>query len=224
MFPRKPKSLYLSKNRVGSHQCHSTGTRLSLDAICVPGWPFSFILQLSFKDYFLSTYPTCSRITFVVLDIFMIFFTSIFESNEAFMRIVSWNCNGKFREKFEKVKELNADIYVIQECEDPQNYVGTAYGDFAKNDIWNGENKNKGLGIFAKEGILIENNRWETYCLRNFLSVKVNHDFDLLGVWACKPYIEEYYIYQCINIEKFNDKTIIIGDFNSNKIWDKRTA
>ena len=134
------------------------------------------------------------------------------------MRIVSWNCNGKFREKFEKVKELNADIYVIQECEDPQNYVGTAYGDFAKNDIWNGENKNKGLGIFAKEGILIENNRWETYCLRNFLSVKVNHDFDLLGVWACKPYIEEYYIYQYINIEKFNDKTIIIGDFNSNKI------
>ena len=137
------------------------------------------------------------------------------------MRIVSWNCNGKFREKFEKVKELNADIYVIQECEDPQNYVGTAYGDFAKNDIWNGENKNKGLGIFAKEGILIENNRWESYCLRNFLSVKVNHDFDLLGVWACKPYIEEYYIYQYINIEKFNDKTIIIGDFNSNKIWDK---
>mgnify|MGYP006877303997 CR=1 FL=1 len=51
-----------------------TGTRLSLDAICVPGWPFSFALQLSFKAYFLSTYPTRSRITFVVLDIFMIFF------------------------------------------------------------------------------------------------------------------------------------------------------
>lgn len=67
------------------------------------------------------------------------------------MRIVSWNCNGKFREKFEKVKELNADIYVIQECEDPQNYVGTSYGDFAKNDIWNGENKNKGLGILQRK-------------------------------------------------------------------------
>ena len=65
------------------------------------------------------------------------------------MRIVSWNCNGKFREKFKKIKELDADIYVIQECENPQSYAGTAYRGFAKNYIWNGENKNKGLGIFA---------------------------------------------------------------------------
>lgn len=67
------------------------------------------------------------------------------------MRIVSWNCNGKFREKFEKVKELNADIYVIQECEDPQNYVGTAYGDFAKNDIWNGKIKIKVWGFLQRK-------------------------------------------------------------------------
>lgn len=98
------------------------------------------------------------------------------------MRIVSWNCNGKFREKFKKIKELDADIYVIQECENPQCYAGTAYSGFAKNYIWNGENKNKGLGIFAKESISIQRNGWDAYCLRNFLSVKVNHDFDLLGV------------------------------------------
>ena len=77
------------------------------------------------------------------------------------------------------------------------------------------------MGIFAKENISIERNGWDSNCLRIFLSVKVNHDFDLLGVWACKPYIREYYAYQCMHIEKFNDKTIIIGDFNSNKIWDK---
>lgn len=33
------------------------------------------------------------------------------------MKIVSWNYNGKFSEKYKKILELNADIYVIQECE-----------------------------------------------------------------------------------------------------------
>lgn len=36
------------------------------------------------------------------------------------MRLVTWNCAGKFREKFELVSRLEADLYVIQECEDPQ--------------------------------------------------------------------------------------------------------
>lgn len=52
--------------------------------------------------------------------------------------------------------------------------------------------------------------------------MKINDEFDLIGIWACKPYIEEYYIYQSINIENYNNKTIIIGDFNSNAIWDEK--
>ena len=35
------------------------------------------------------------------------------------MKIISWNCNGKFREKFSAILEEDADIYVIQECENP---------------------------------------------------------------------------------------------------------
>lgn len=185
-------------------------------------------LALNLKFLFLAGYLFCQhnpdhRKRLNVCDEFFYnnFLADTSENKESLMRIVSWNCNGKFREKFKKIKELDADIYVIQECENPQCYAGTAYSGFAKNYIWNGENKNKGLGIFAKESISIQRNGWDAYCLRNFLSVKVNHDFDLLGVWACKPYIEEYYIYQCIYIKKYNDQTIIIGDFNSNKIWDK---
>lgn len=139
------------------------------------------------------------------------------------MKIVSWNCNGKFREKLEYIKILNADIYIIQECEDPKKYNNTDYLNFSENAIWIGDNQNKGLGIFAKNFISIKpNDNFKSFCLRYFLPVVVNNSFNLLAVWACKPYIEEYYIYQCINKSNFDKNTIVMGDFNSNAIWDKK--
>ena len=47
------------------------------------------------------------------------------------MKIVTWNCNGTLRKKFDKLDKLEADILVIQECENPsesteiyQNWAG----------------------------------------------------------------------------------------------------
>ena len=138
------------------------------------------------------------------------------------MKIVSWNCGGNFREKFQYIVEFDADIYIIQECEKPINHLATSYFFFAENYLWIGEKDRKGLGVFAKPHIQLQQNHWEKYCLRNFLSIKVNGEFDLVAVWACRPYIEEYYIYQNINIANYNDRMVIIGDFNSNAIWDKK--
>ena len=74
------------------------------------------------------------------------------------MKIISWNCNGKFREKFKEIIKFDADVYVIQECEDPEKYLNDNYPNFAKNSVWIGDNPNKGLGVFAKQEILIEHN------------------------------------------------------------------
>lgn len=136
------------------------------------------------------------------------------------MKIISWNCRGKFREKHAVLEKMDAAIYAIQECENPEKHK-TQFASFSQNYLWTGENDNRGLGIFAKPEINIQKNNWDAYCLRHFISVRVNNDFDLLGVWAGPPYIEEYYIYQSINIKHYNKNTLIIGDFNSNARWDK---
>jgi len=137
------------------------------------------------------------------------------------MKIVSWNCRGKFRDKYTAIQELDADIYVIQECENPDKYKRHFEG-FLKNYIWYGEKSTKGLALFFRPEIKYEVNDWPVYCLRHFLSVRIDDSFDLLGVWAGPPYIEEYCIYQAINIDRYDENTVIIGDFNSNAIWDKQ--
>lgn len=133
------------------------------------------------------------------------------------MKIVSWNCNGRFRDKIENILSYNADLYVIQESENPYKYI-QQFKNKIKTYYWFGLNDNKGLLVFSNSKIKVSNNNWENYGLRHFISLKINDSFDLIGVWASPPYIEEYYIYQQINKSKYNNSTIIIGDFNSNSI------
>ena len=49
------------------------------------------------------------------------------------MRIVNWNCNGAFRKKFSLLDQFNADIVVIQECENPEVANDKLYKEWATN-------------------------------------------------------------------------------------------
>ncbi|SEI75713.1 Exonuclease III [Cyclobacterium xiamenense] len=146
------------------------------------------------------------------------------------MRIVTWNCNGAFRKKFSQVAGFDADIYVIQECENPAESGNPPYQRWAKNHIWTGDTKNKGLAVFARPEIDLEkldwSNRFEGHFVKHFLPCRINRDFELLAVWTHRNnspnfgYIGQFWKYLQVNKARLNT-SIVAGDFNSNAIWDE---
>lgn len=146
------------------------------------------------------------------------------------LKIVTWNCNGAFRRKFNFIDEFDADIYVIQECENPTEIKDLDYLEWGKNHLWIGDSKHKGLGIFAKEHINLSlldwSNDYQGSQVKHFLSCEVNSQFFLTAVWTHHNnsytfgYIGQFWKY--LQLHKSNYKEcLIVGDFNSNSIWDK---
>jgi exonuclease III len=144
-----------------------------------------------------------------------------------FMKIITWNCNGAFRKKYHLIEKLGADILVVQECEDPSRVEGD-YKDWAQNYLWIGANKNKGLGVFAKNHINLKRLDLNDDGLQLFLPCRINGSFNLIAVWtkqANSPnfrYIGQLWKYLQLHKDRIAaDKVIICGDFNSNVQWDE---
>jgi exonuclease III len=161
------------------------------------------------------------------------------------MKIVTWNCNGALRKKTEVLDMLEADVYVIQECEDPAQSTD-AFRDWAGSYLWVGTSKHKGLGVFPKKGNSVRAldwlgafsqpgvsnssaaSSWMTTDLKLFTPFVLNEEFQVLGVWTKADgakvfrYIGQLWKYlQVHRTQLHRDKTILLGDFNSNRIWDK---
>ena len=143
------------------------------------------------------------------------------------MRIVSWNCNGALRKKLGILLTLKADIYIIQECEDPTHAKDIAYKQWATGSLWTGGNKNRGLGVFSSTARLAMLD-WACDGLQLFIPFTVNEQLTVLGVWtrqANSPnfrYIGQAWKYLQAHKEKIPRRNaIILGDFNGNACWDE---
>ena len=146
------------------------------------------------------------------------------------MKIISWNCNMAFRKKYEYVTAIGTDLLVIQECEHKQ-ILEKALDLEAYNDIiWIGNNKNKGLGVISFNDYYLEQldvyNEAYKYVLPLKLS-KERNSINVLAIWAMphekdrkKDYVGQ--VWGAINYYKhlFDGPTILVGDFNSNAIWN----
>ena len=101
---------------------------------------------------------------------------------------ITWNCNGAFRNKFSNIIKLGADIYVIQECENPKESLHKEYIEWANNYLWIGDKKHKGVGIFANEKVELRQLKWSNnfkdHSVKYFLPCLINNSFQLLAIWT----------------------------------------
>jgi exonuclease III len=147
------------------------------------------------------------------------------------MKIITWNCNMVFRKKAEYIFAHKPDILVVPECEN-QEKLKFAEGLQLPTDIlWYGKNQHKGVGVFSFNDYKLELLDCHNTSFKNILPISVTGgkiDFILFAIWANNPddkdgaYVTQ--VWKALNYYEnllSESKTILIGDFNSNTIWDK---
>ena len=156
---------------------------------------------------------------------------SFLRQENQLMKIIAWNCNMAFRKKATFLDAYNADIAVISECEHPENLKFQTDAKLPNDLLWYGTNPHKGLAVFSYSNYKFQLLDSHNPLFKNILPIAVTGgdiDFTLFAIWANNPQDKDgQYVTQVWKaINYYEDlikehKTILIGDFNSNTIWDK---
>ena len=143
------------------------------------------------------------------------------------MRVVSWNCHGAFRKKWQLMDACKADICIIQECENPAEVKDDAYREWSRNHLWVGTSRHRGLAVIAAPDIELTPVSLPIQRLELFLPCRINQDTHMLAVWtkqADSPtfkYIGQLWKWLQAHADFLRtDKSLLIGDLNSNAQWD----
>jgi exonuclease III len=136
-----------------------------------------------------------------------------------------------FRKKASLILEHKPDIVIIPECEHPDKLKFEPGVSLPDDIFWFGNNQNKGLGVFSYSNYKFQLDKNHNSDYRTVLPLLVTNKklkFTLFAIWANNPQDKGYeYIGQVWKALNFytgllkNKKTILVGDFNSNTIWDK---
>lgn len=147
------------------------------------------------------------------------------------MKLITWNCNMAFRKKASLILAHQPDLLVVPECEQPDKIKFDPAAS-PTGMLWFGSNANKGLGIFSFGGLKLKLLRNHNPELKMIIPISVSGNdikLNLYAVWANNPadpdgqYVEQVWK----ALEHYDKKikrkrTILIGDFNSNTIWDRK--
>ena len=137
-----------------------------------------------------------------------------------------------FRKKAEIILTHQPDILIVPECEHPDKLLFAPTIKIPTAILWFGTNKNKGLGIFSYNGFKLKLHRSHNPDLKMIVPISITGNqlkLSLYAIWANNPtdpdgqYVEQ--VWKAIHHydkKLKNKKTIMVGDFNSNTIWDKK--
>jgi exonuclease III len=137
-----------------------------------------------------------------------------------------------FRKKAAFILTHKPDILIIPECEHPDKLLFPIDTTKPTDTLWFGKNKNKGLAILSYSNFrftVLDNHNQDLQMIVPIAVTDGQFDFTLFAIWANNPtdrdgqYVEQVWkairYYDSLLTDK---KTILIGDFNSNKIWDRK--
>ncbi len=148
------------------------------------------------------------------------------------MKLLTWNCAGAFRKKTGQLASFNPDLAVIEECERPEKLIFPQ--DFQPASMaWFGDaGAAKGVGIFAFAGLQVQvadeiYDPTIRYCVP--LRVTGPWNFHLIAIWAmpqANPGGVSYVGQICRAVETYASfiraqDTLLVGDFNSNQVFDR---
>jgi exodeoxyribonuclease III len=137
-----------------------------------------------------------------------------------------------FRNKAAFILVHKPDLLIVPECENPDRLLFPPELKKPNDIIWFGSNKNKGIGIFSYNNFKIKILREYNPEFKMIIPVAVygnKSKFILYAIWANNPddsdgqYVEQ--VWKAIHYydkKLKNKETILIGDFNSNTIWDRK--
>lgn len=137
------------------------------------------------------------------------------------MRLVAWNCcMGPLDRKLTALRTLAPDIAVLPECPRLPRSPGST--------CWIGANPHKGLGVLARPPWRITRATRRTNLPRYVLPLRVTgpESFLLWAVWACHHEADIYVrgTHRAVDSSRRllgSGPNVILGDFNSNAIWDR---
>jgi exonuclease III len=140
------------------------------------------------------------------------------------MKIITWNCAGRFAETASFLFAENPDIAIIQEClkstvssVKPEGYEA----------LWFGDERAKGIAVFCRTPFEISQIVSPTHKWVIPIQVTGPETFTLVAVWSCPPEKgNQRYVKLLRNALDENrhllieGQVVVAGDFNSNSQWD----